>query len=552
MIAWIGISPSWKIFISQKGIVAEFVPSALRNTYGNTERSDATRLDIPGSSKEAVLDWSESSISNNSDDEAHQYWHCQLPDDITPDFRVMGEEELHGAERLSLAGLSIQDGVETLRLSTSTASQTLGMQENFSSFTCNGLNFENMGYSDSIYADKHSSADFMASASSHWGKPFINAEQHQANGRDGHHYNADSGASLADVYYGNGCDLNLTIEILTQLELQVDGGFNQNPNTKSLATPSLSIPALPVADAQNGLLKYTGEDKQQTPNTYRSASSIFRGDRDFASTVRKIATQSNGHCGYERNGSAEGVLCSTRSSQLLVSSYGHGKMAYGDKLQSSGATQATPVWLELEKQWVIFLRCFLVADQLLFRNIHLIQVGVFPYTLTNFEMTASMYLESREDARDFARLWSTCFEQARQPYLLSNKALAKELSLKGQLYNMQMKAAHEKAKETIYRKRNPLSPADQGYSGGQDHLIDLHGLHVTEAMHVLNREFGILRNRGRSAGQRLQLMICVGTDHRTKGTRTPARLPVAVERFLVEEGLPYTQPQPGLLRVVIY
>lgn len=48
----------------------------------------------------------------------------------------------------------------------------------------------------------------------------------------------------------------------------------------------------------------------------------------------------------------------------------------------------------------------------------------------------------------FISLW-----QARQAYLLGNKALAKELSLKGQLYNMQMKAAHEKAKETIYQKR---------------------------------------------------------------------------------------------------
>ena len=93
--------------------------------------------------------------------------------------------------------------------------------------------------------------------------------------------------------------------------------------------------------------------------------------------------------------------------------------------------------------------------------------------------------------------------------------------------------------------RNPLSPAAQGYPGGQDHLIDLHGLHVTEAIHVLNREFPILRSRARPAGQRLRVMICVGAGQHTKGTRTPARLPVAVERYLVEEGLPYTQPEPS-------
>ena len=45
------------------------------------------------------------------------------------------------------------------------------------------------------------------------------------------------------------------------------------------------------------------------------------------------------------------------------------------------------------------------------------------------------------------------YYQARLAYLIGNKALAKELSMKGQLYSIQMKAAHEKAKETIYRKR---------------------------------------------------------------------------------------------------
>ena len=50
-----------------------------------------------------------------------------------------------------------------------------------------------------------------------------------------------------------------------------------------------------------------------------------------------------------------------------------------------------------------------------------------------------------------------CTWQARQAYLIGNKALAKELSIKGQAYNSQMKAAHEKAREAIYRQRL-LSP----------------------------------------------------------------------------------------------
>lgn len=84
-------------------------------------------------------------------------------------------------------------------------------------------------------------------------------------------------------------------------------------------------------------------------------------------------------------------------------------------------------------------------------------------------------------------------------------------------------------------------------------MIDLHGLHVGEAIHVLKNELSVLRTAARAADQRLQVYICVGTGHHTRGARTPARLPVAVQRYLLEEeGLDYSEPQPGLLRVVMY
>jgi hypothetical protein len=138
-----------------------------------------------------------------------------------------------------------------------------------------------------------------------------------------------------------------------------------------------------------------------------------------------------------------------------------------------------------------------------------------------------------------------------------------------------MKASHEKAREAIYRQRflNYFLPAiSNSYFGhishvmlsyvslfrnpgsfqrGSDRLIDLHGLHVSEAIHILKVELGSLRSAARAAGERVQVMICVGTGHHTKGSRT-ARLPIAVEQFLLDEGLHYTQPQPGLLRVAVY
>lgn len=160
-----------------------------------------------------------------------------------------------------------------------------------------------------------------------------------------------------------------------------------------------------------------------------------------------------------------------------------------------------------------------------------------------------MYTDLREEARDHARLRNAYFEQARQAYLSGNKALAKDLAAKGQLHNGLMKDAHSKAGEAIFQQRNPSTG---GFLNAQSQLLDLHGLHVNEAIPLLKRELAALRATARSSRQRLQVLICVGTGHHTKGSRTPARLPVAVEKFLVEdEHLTFTEQQPGMLMVVV-
>ncbi|KAF0931194.1 hypothetical protein E2562_002543 [Oryza meyeriana var. granulata] len=97
---------------------------------------------------------------------------------------------------------------------------------------------------------------------------------------------------------------------------------------------------------------------------------------------------------------------------------------------------------------------------------------------------------------------------ATQAYMLGNKALAKELSMKGQLYNLQMKAAHEKAREAIYLQRNPFSSEQ-----GQDRLIDLHRLQVSEAIHAAKAELALMMSATRSAGE--------GTNHGLRWNRPP-------------------------------
>ncbi|KAB2627996.1 polyadenylate-binding protein-interacting protein 7-like [Pyrus ussuriensis x Pyrus communis] len=524
---------------------AEFVPFSLRSpSSGSTSTAQgASKFSSAGTFGKAVLDRTESSTSNNSDDEAHQYWRHQLPDDITPDLRSW--------EKMSL---SLHDDVEATRFPASTGS---GYLLNESHTNGNSFSEKLRASAPPFGGDDLSSASFLHMSPKPWEKQILNSNQLVGNGQEGSPYDgfsrhgfmndmmgehavvedADinpaeflaaqfpgfSAQSVAEVYFTNGCDLNLTIEMLTQLELQVDGGFNENLNSKAVSAPDLSsmdFPALTPTDGHHGHSKYTGDADLQQSNPYRSSdkdnmllfkssSSIpNRGAIDFASAVRKLATQDSGW---------------NRRSHLSNSTYntGHGRGMYSDRSQNRGSARTAPVWLETEMLLVMSL--------------------------------ANMYSDLRDEARDHARLRNAYFEQARQAYLVGNKALAKELSVKGQLHNMHMKEAHGKAQESIYRQRNPVSPEMQGNGRSQERMIDLHGLHVSEALHVLKHELSVLRNAARAGEPGLLVYICVGTGHHTRGSRTPARLPIAVQQYLLEEeALDYTEPQPGLLRVLLY
>ncbi|KAL2489585.1 CTC-interacting domain 7 [Forsythia ovata] len=538
---------------------AEFIPFSLRSSAGGTSVDEVSKFANPSASTpgKAVLDRSESSVPNDSDEEAHEYWDHQLPDDITPDFKVMGGDDTQGINSLSFSSLSLNDINESSRFSASTGSGfILKDTHEISPRPGNDNNYAEKLRFPVSYAEYPSPTGFQHSLPKPWDKQIVNDEQPPYNGNSMHGFLSDmsneqtlldntdvnpidflasqfpgfAAESLAEVYFANGGDLNLTIEMLTQLELQVDG-FNQNLNSNALSAPNLSaldFPALSGTDGQNGLPKFTGDDLQQNSSPYRSSekesallfrsssSTASRGAVDFASAVRKMAPQDSSIWKYGTNASSGTSIGSgsSRSSQVPMSSYnsGQGRSIYGDRLQSRGSGRPAPAWLETG------------------------------------EAVANMYSEMREEARDHARLRNAYFEQARQAYLIGNKALAKELSIKGQLHNMQMKAAHGKAQESIYRQRNSEMQAN-----GREKMIDLHGLHVSEAIHVLKRELAVMRNAARSANQRLLVYICVGTGHHTRGSRTPARLPTAVQRYLLEEeGLDFSEPQPGLLRVVVY
>jgi hypothetical protein len=218
---------------------AEFVPSFVRSPFGSSTVLDVTKSDFRGSLGKTILDRSESSKSNNSDDEVHQFWCKQLPDDIIPDFSFEKIEQ--SPEELSLAGLSLNAapfyGTTPNRLSRE--------KHELPSPATKGLELK---HTNLLYED-NSQAAFSPLGSSNWDHSYMGS----ASGNQDLHYDSESAAgfptnftseyasasdgtvdpleylasqfpgfsveSLAELYYANGCDFNHTIEILTQLEV---------------------------------------------------------------------------------------------------------------------------------------------------------------------------------------------------------------------------------------------------------------------------------------------------------------------------------------------
>jgi len=465
----------------------EFVPSSLRSVNDSSKRSDATMV-VSGPSKESSTDKPESILRSNSDEEAHQYWQQQLPDDITPDFKVLGQDESTGPDSLSLTGLSINDGIGTSIFS---PNQALSMQHHASPFIRDKLSTRpKINLSGPTYMDERSQATIlsptagsMSPNAAPWVKTMRNGVHYNTSRRDTSHYNGDSsiGASLHNLsdVYGSRRILSSTMDIMSQLESKVDGRLGQNLRSLSFGNSS---PPSPASYAQN--------DDIVSPSAGREHISLDVPRGRYKMTSLPVPG-----------------LGSSRGSQLLGGSYNENHdMISTNTLQNMAGIQTGPAWLESDA-------------------------------------AANAYLESKDEVHDFASLRHAVLEQDRQAFLMGNNPLTKDLTLK-ELYSIQTRMVQEKARESTYRQRFQM-PELQGLIQEQNPPIDLCGLHVSEAIHVLNYELNNRRKIVRSTGRRLQAVII-------SSARTPARLTAAVEQYLMEHGLQYTQAQPGLFRVLLY
>ena len=324
--------------------------------------------------------------------------------------------------------------------------------------------------------------------------------------------------SLEELLAANNHDISLTVEMLTDLDIE-----EKPPEPPPLDDES-NFPTLRGGDGagEDNNNKGPGVDNRPpSPPTEIFRSFTISGGR---SNVRGGASaMTSSVVGADENGNfADRVRTQTSIPTPLTAAterrsvqvgYGSGHFGGGGAGRGSRASAAAS-----HQPWV--------------------ETG---------EAVSNLYTSTREDARDHMRLRNICFQQATQAYLTGNKALAKDLSRKGRNHARAMRAAHEEAAGTVFRERNAnIQPQGTNNAGGVGgpRMFDLHGLHVAEAVAVLRRELPNCR----AIGERV-VHVLVGTGHHVKGSRTPARLPAAIAEFLHASRIRYWEPQAGMLEV---
>lgn len=120
----------------------------------------------------------------------------------------------------------------------------------------------------------------------------------------------------------------------------------------------------------------------------------------------------------------------------------------------------------------------------------------------------------RADAIKHAEARNRYFQEARAAFVRGDKQGAKELSRKGRYHDACMREQHALAAENLFRSRNSGSASNRR---NPDNVVDLHGLHVDEALAYLEHTLETLSQPTRLAqahGQQYRYCYVVtGTGH---------------------------------------
>ncbi|KNC76864.1 hypothetical protein SARC_10662 [Sphaeroforma arctica JP610] len=134
----------------------------------------------------------------------------------------------------------------------------------------------------------------------------------------------------------------------------------------------------------------------------------------------------------------------------------------------------------------------------------------------------ALYTRARGEAVGHSRLRGQYFQRAAEAYRSGNRQGAAAFSKEGRMHHDLALKLQREACELIFSSRNTRHSPE----------VDLHGLHVSEALELLE---GLL---GRAAESNEYICIITGTGRHSVQGR--ARLRPAVEKYLTNHGYSYT------------